>query len=88
MGIMMIKSFEEFWTQEGEFLSGHYYSSKVLCSLAWNAAVKAERQRCFKIVDPGDMEALECRGGEEGLEMLRDLAELILSPPKAQEGPF
>ena len=37
----------------------------------------AERERCAQIVDAGELEAYEARGGQEGLELMRDLAAAI-----------
>lgn len=42
-----------------------------------DAAVAAMREKCAQIVDPGDMEAWEARGGQEGIDLMRDLAAAI-----------
>lgn len=45
---------------------------------AWDAAAKAEREACAKIVDVADgAQGWEIRGGEEGIELLRDMAAAI-----------
>ena len=52
-------------------------------AMGWNtpcpcaADVARERERCAQIVDPGELEAHEARGGQEGLELMRDLAAAI-----------
>jgi hypothetical protein len=45
---------------------------------AWEASAKIEREECAKIVDVADgTQAWEIRGGEEGIELLRDMAAAI-----------
>jgi hypothetical protein len=71
--------FQRWWANEGHRL---WRDEKLLASevarAAWEAATKAEREACAKIVDvPAGAEAWEIRGGEEGIELLRDMAAAI-----------
>jgi hypothetical protein len=51
-----------------------------MCEIAWNEAVKAEREACAKLVEPTEEHRKEAQhyiGGEEGVELLDNRAATI-----------